>query len=91
MKIESKLHHRTSLVTWIVFFSTLITVLISLISAVFPALLLRTFGGFEDNAGINPFELGIWAYPLLVTNLVLLGLIFFVCKTQNASANNKIN
>jgi len=79
MKIESKLH-RTSLVTWIVFFSTLIAVLISLISAVFPALLLRSFGGYEDNIGINPFEIGIWAYPLLVTNLVLLGLLFLYVK-----------
>jgi len=77
--MESKLH-RTSLVTWIIFSSTLITVLISLISAVFPAFLLRSFGGYEDNVGINSFEIGIWAYPLLVTNLVLLGLIFLYVK-----------
>ena len=47
-------------------------VLISLIPAIFPVLLLRTFGGFEDVVGINPFERGEWAYPLLVTNLILL-------------------
>jgi len=79
MDVKSKLH-RTSIVTWIVFFSTLITVLISLTPAVFPAFLLRTFGGFEDNVGINSFEIGIWAYPLLVTNLVLLGLVFLYVK-----------
>jgi len=78
-EVKSKLH-RTSIVTWIVFFFTLIAVLISLISAAFPAFLLRTFGGFEDNAGINSFEIGIWAYPLLVTNLVLLGLVFLYVK-----------
>jgi len=72
--------HRTSFVTWIVFLVTLIIVLISLISAVFPALLLRSFGGFEDNIGINPFEIGIFAYPLLVTNFVLLGLGFLYVK-----------
>ena len=79
MKIESKLRG-TSLVTWLIFFPTLITVLISLISAVFPALLLRSFGGYEDNIGINSFEIGIWAYPLLVTNLVVLGLVFLYVK-----------
>jgi len=63
---------RKGLVRWIVFLTTLMVVLISLTSAIFPALLLRTFGGFEDVVGINPFEIGEWAYPLLVTNLVLL-------------------
>jgi len=79
MKVNTELRG-TSVVTWIIFFSTLVTVLISLISAVFPALLLLSFGGFEDNVGINPFEIGIWAYPLLVTNLVVLGLVFLYVK-----------
>jgi len=72
----------SSLVTWAVFLVTLIAVLISLTAAFFPALLLRTFGGFEDNVGINPFEIGAWAYPLLVTNLVLLGLGFLYVKNK---------
>lgn len=81
MEIKFKLR-RKSIVTWVVFFVTLITVLISLTPAVFPALLLRSFGGFEDNVGINSFEIGIWAYPLLVTNLVLLGLGFLYVKNR---------
>ena len=65
---------QTSIVSWIVFLVTLVLVLTSLISVVFPALLLRTFGGLEDNSGINPYEMGIWALPLLATNLILLGI-----------------
>jgi len=74
--------NKTSFVTWAVFLVTLITVLTSLISAVFPALLLRSFGGFEDNVGINPFEIGIFAYPLLITNLVIFGLAFLYAKQR---------
>jgi len=79
MEIKTKLH-RTSLVTWAVFLFTLFTVLLSLITAIFPALLLRSFGGFEDNVGINSYEIGIWAFPLLVTNLVVFGLWFLYVK-----------
>jgi len=77
---EKQKLNKTSFVTWTVFLVTLITVLISLISAVFPALLLRSFGGFEDNVGINPFEIGMLAYPLLVTNLIIFGLAFLYVK-----------
>ena len=72
--------HRTSFVTWVVFLATLVAVLLSLTAAVFPALLLRTFGGIEDVAGIDSFEIGIWAYPLLITNLVFFGLVFLYAK-----------
>ena len=79
MHIKYKLR-RTSFVTWVVFLATLVTILISLIAAVFPALLLRTFGGIEDVAGIDSFEIGIWAYPLLITNLIFFGLVFLYAK-----------
>ena len=81
MEIKSKLQ-RTSFATWAIFLVTLITILISILSAVFPALLLRLFGGFEDYAGINPFEIGIWAYPILISNFVLLGLAFLYVKNR---------
>jgi len=81
MDIKYKLFN-SSLLTWAVFLVTLIAVLISLTAAFFPALLLRSLGGFEDNMGINPFEIGAWAYPLLVTNLSLLGLGFLYVKNK---------
>ncbi len=57
---------RTSFLTWAIFFGTLGAAVISLIPAVFPALLLRTFGGLDDFAGVNPFDIGICAYPVLI-------------------------
>jgi len=72
----------TGLVTWIVFLLTLVITLLSLIPVIFPALLLRLFGGFEDNVGINPFEIGMLAYPLLVTNLLILGLGLLYVKNR---------
>jgi len=61
-------------VSLIVFLATISIVLLSLTSVLFPALILRTLGGFDDNVGIDPFEPGSLAYPLLITNFVFLGL-----------------
>ncbi len=66
-------------VSLIVFLATLIVVLLSLTSVVFPALILRTLGGFDDNVGIDPFEPGSLAYSFLITNFVVfaLGLLYY--------------
>ncbi len=70
---------KTDLITWIIFLITLGAAIFSSISIVFPALLVRSFGGFVDNAGINPFELGAWAIPLFVVNFIIFGIsILFV-------------
>jgi len=74
MDIKQLRRQKTSIVSWVIFLATLGIVLFSLISAVFPALVLRILGGFEDNVGINPFEVGVWALPLLISNFILLGL-----------------
>ncbi len=73
-KVELGIASKTSFVTWTVFLATLIVLFFTLIPAVFPALLLTSFGGFKNFAEINPFEIGIFAYPLLVTNLVVLSI-----------------
>ncbi len=73
---------KTSFITWAIFFGTLGAALISLIPAVFPALLLRTFGGLDDFSGINPFDIGIWAYPVLISNFVIFGLAFLYIKNR---------
>jgi len=62
------------LVSWTVFLITLSVVLVAIITLLFPALVIRSLGGVEDYSGINPFETGIWTFPLLVTNLILLGI-----------------
>lgn len=60
-------------ITWAVFFATLEIVIISLTSVVFPALVVRSASRIVD-VTINPWETGVWAFPLIITNLILLGI-----------------
>jgi len=69
-------------VSWIVFLATIIVALFSLIPVLFPALILRTLGGFDDNVGIDPFEPGSLAYPFLITNFIFLALGFLYYKNK---------
>ena len=65
--------------SWIVFLFTLFMVLISLVSLVFPALLISEMGsgnvieetGLEGTYKINPYEIGHWAIPLFVANIIV--------------------
>jgi len=74
--------HKTSLVSLIIFLITLGVVIFSLMSVVFPALVMRTLSVMDDNLGINPFEPGIWAYPLLITNFIIIGLMLLYYKKK---------
>ena len=78
-KLESQF---SNLVTWAIFVITLIFVIIALISAVFPNLLLITLGGSENYFNINPTELGFFAYPLLITNIIIFGLAILYLKNE---------
>ena len=69
-------------VSLIVFLATISIVLLSLTSVVFPALILRTFGGFDDNVGIDPFEPGSLVYPFLITNFIIFGLMLLHYKKK---------
>ena len=80
--MEFRINSKSSFFSWLIFLPTFIAVLISIIPAVFPALVLRALGGFDDEIGINPFETGIWTFPLLVTNFILLGLSFLYFKNK---------
>lgn len=64
---------KTSKVSWIVFLATLFIVLISLTTVLFPSLVTRSASSFRDIV-INPYETGVWTYPLLATNLILLAI-----------------
>jgi len=72
----------SELVSWVVFLATLIILMINIIAAVFPNLLLSSFGGVEDHLDINPFETGIWAFPLLITNFIVFGLAILYLKQR---------
>jgi len=69
-------------VLFIIFLSTLGFVLISLIHVLFPALLIRAISVIDNSVGINPFETGIWAFPLLITNFIIFGVWFLYLKKQ---------
>ncbi len=83
MKVKNfKSELKQNPVSWIVFLPTIIVVLLSLTSVLFPALILRTLGGFDDNVGIDPFEPGSLAYPFLITNFIFLVLGFLYYKNK---------
>ncbi len=70
--MESSLGQKTSKVTLAVFGFALIIVLINFISVIFPSLILETI--LAPGSTDNPFQLGSWAIPLIIINLVALGL-----------------
>ncbi len=70
---------RRGKLSWAVFLFTLFVVLISLIAFVFPALLISEMGsgneiektGVKGLYEINPYELGYWAVPLFISNIIM--------------------
>ena len=58
-------------VSYVVFFCTLVVVLLTLISLIFPALFSSYFGMFGEN--LNPFESNNQSVFLIVSNVVLFG------------------
>jgi len=86
---EDKLGQKTtSWVTWAVFIFTIVIVLLSLVSVVFPALIASgnsTIKNLQDLGvvlfEVEPFQAGIWAGPLVVGNiLVFIGLALYYKK-----------
>ncbi len=61
----------SQIVSYIVFFCTLVVVLLVLIPVVFPALFSSFFGMFTEN--LDPFELGYQSAFLIVSNILILG------------------
>jgi len=62
---------KTSLISLAVFIIALIVVVISILSLIFPALLVTITSGSESQ--INSFEIGAWAAPFFIINLLILG------------------
>lgn len=79
MEIQSKNLKPRMILNYVIFLSSLVVVLIALTTVVFPSLVIRLVGGFEDFSRINPFETGIWTYPLLVVDALLffLAILYF--------------
>jgi len=58
-------------VSYVVFFATLIVVLLTLTPVIFPALYSSVFGMFTEN--LDAFELGYQSIFLIVSNVVIFG------------------
>jgi len=64
-------NQKTNLITVTVFIISLIVVVISILSLIFPALLVTITSGSESQ--INSFEIGAWAAPFFIVNILILG------------------
>lgn len=73
---------KSNLISLIISFITLIVVLVGLIPVIFPAFLTRAFSTIDDHLGIDPLELGLWAYPLLITNIIIFGMVILYYKKR---------
>jgi hypothetical protein len=83
-------------VSWAVFLPTIAIVFLSIISLVFPALIIRATSPMQsDVLGsniINPYEPGALAAPLITINLIILGIGFAYYKRSKFSGIvNKIS
>jgi len=58
-------------ISYIVFFCTLVVVLLTLIPVIFPALYSAFFGMFTEN--LDPFELGYQSIFFIISNILILG------------------
>ena len=67
-------------ISYVIFFCTLVIVLLTLTPVIFPALFSAYFGMFTEN--LNPFELGYQSFFLIVSNAVIFGLGFAYYKNK---------
>ena len=69
---------KISLVSYITFIVTFVIALISFVSVLFPTLLTESLSTFP-NPSSNPYEFGLWAYPVLVSNIIFLiiGIVYY--------------
>jgi len=76
---------RTSIISILVFVVTLAVVFISIMSVLFPALIVVSVSPHQDSIPINPLEPGVWALHFLTVNitLLILGLLYFKKRLPN--------
>ena len=70
----------SQVISYVVFFSTLVIVLLTLTPVIFPALFSSVFGMFTEN--LNPFELGYQSVFLIVSNAVIISFGFAYYKNK---------
>jgi len=87
---------KSSFVSWVVFLFTASLVVISIISVIFPVLIVSNNSNISQlrEFGIEPFKVdpffpGVWAEPLIIINLIILGIgvLYFMKKLPHYLAN----
>jgi len=73
---------KNRLISWIIFLSTLIIVLPTLILGMFPALIIVFSDIVRFPVEINAFEPGIWMYPILISNAIIFTTIVLYQKNK---------
>ncbi len=91
---KPKILSRNKIISWAVFVPTIAIVLLSLIPAVFPALLTRATSPFQGVVAspefVNPLDPSIIAVPLIVTSLVFLGITIAYYKKKECKYRSMI-
>jgi len=72
-KIQAKKPRSTAL-SWLIFLVAIEIVLISLVTIVFPALIARSVSPVAIST-IDPFEVGAYAIPMILTNVIIFGIV----------------
>ena len=85
MKPMTNMKPKTSIISILVFVATLAVVFISIMSVLFPALIVVSVSPYQDSIPINPLEPGVWALHFLTVNitLLILGLLYFKRRLPN--------
>ena len=90
-----KISPRSKILSWAVFIPTVIIVLLCLSSVLFPALLTRSTSPFQGVIAtpefVSPGEPGVLIAPLIILNLVILGIGFLYYKKKTEKITGVIN
>ena len=80
---------QSSIISKVVFISALVIVCFSLISVIFPALIINVSSPYENN--FETFELGAYSIPFLIINSSIIGFIIFCIKKPQHRLHNIFN
>ena len=64
--------HPNNVIVWIVFIVGFSIIVFSIISVIFPGLLISAIG---DDEFLEPFEMSVMGIPIIVTNIIIISLI----------------
>ncbi len=93
-KAETVSNPKRHLLSWVVFVPTVFIVLLSLIPVVFPALLARLSSPFEGAVAgsfVTPWDTGLLAAPLVIVNVIIVGIGFAYYKLRHERIRNLFN